>query len=813
MSRAAEILARVARMKQQRSQAQPAPRSSDLLAGLARMKRQALAKTQVGEVPVPVRRILDPLIQRMNRKGVKADDRRPSRVLAGARKKVRSGEVRKWIEANPGLVLQYARKGLLDQPSTPLAYPPKSRTLRKVLKQGRRGIINYGTDQLVNRPIAAEAFSGGGLYEIALWVEGVYVNQMCELNAKAIKTLQVNLHTEARERDALKWEPYSPDGGLDLLTGGPPCKDFTQARALGGGNYLGASSARNMYPKVLDWIADTQPRVVLLENSGAVAVSQPASERGSRIIAAPGIPGNTDRSLEIYNFFVNWWRNLDALGYEGHYWILYAPDYGTPQNRVRAWVVAWPKGAPWAKVLKKLPPRTHGHPASRLVREGKLLPWVSAFDREMSGCCGGYGLTGCMNLNNGEGACFTCEDGANFYEAPNQTGNEARLTPTTSVRNNIAGRLSDGRLRSNFISPIDLSPWSAFATRDPIEQVGKGAKVVDWLARAMVAHAKKDATNILIIPPDMPKHIYDLRYSDDEKERRVWASSLVRMSVRDMAKIQDVPMWWKFVGGKNAAMEQIGNGIPVNMGRAVARQAIKALGYECPLPGTESTNGLSGLWPYDRLDPCVIYNAPFAAPGAMFDTQIYADMQGMEGPYRQLTPQLSRKRPVADFKSLRRYERKRKIQEQRRQYWREHYPGAGVQDYIWETTSHGRLTGTPPGFGGTFISQRDDLGWMEHADAQWQFYTQLQGTLGDDKGARLINHLVLAYTHGAVANPDNWKSPGTKAQRRAGVRAMAKAMSDHSGAVDANVKWIEQDYDLSLGLPDWSVYNRGGPLQ
>ena len=670
----------------------------------------------------------------------------------------------------------------------------------------------------MNRPIAAEAFSGGGLYEIALWVEGVYVNQMCELNAWAIKTLRTNLHSEARERNALTWEPYSPDGGLDLLTGGPPCKDFTQARALGGGKNLGASSPRNMYPKVLDWVADTQPRVILLENSAVVSgITQPNVERTSYTIPSPGLPGTTARSREVQDFFVNWWRSLDALGYEGHYWILYAPDYGTPQNRVRAWVVAWPKGAPWGQALKELPPRTHGHPASRLVREGKLLPWVGAFDREMSGCCGGYGLTGCMNLNNGEGACFTCEEGANFYEAPNQTGNEGRLTPTLTVRNNIAGRLSDGRLRSRFISPIDLSPWSAFATMEPIEDVTKGSKVVDWLARAMVAHAKKDATNILIIPPDIPERIYNLRYSDSEKDRRIWASHLIRMSVRDMAKIQDVPMWWQFEGGKNAAMEQIGNGIPVNMGRAVARQAIKALGYECPLPGTESTNGLSGLWPYDRLDPCVTYNAPFAAPGAFFDTQIYADMQGLEGPYRQLTPQMSRKRPVADFQSLRRYERRRKIQEQRRQYWREHYPGAGVQDYIWESTSHGRLTGTPPGFGGTYEGGRYGEDWMEeeseHSDAQWQFYTELQGTLGDDKGARLLNHLVLAYTHGAVANPDNWKSPGTKAQRRVGVRALAKAMSDHGSRVGANVEWIEEAYDLSMGLPDWSVYDLGGPLQ
>ena len=48
---------------------------------------------------------------------------------------------------------------------------------------------------------------------------------------------------------------------------------------------------------------------------------------------------------------------------------------------------------------------------------GELLPWTRAFDRLVSGCCGGYGLFDCQNVNNAGGACETCFGAMGSYPA------------------------------------------------------------------------------------------------------------------------------------------------------------------------------------------------------------------------------------------------------------------------------------------------------------------------------------------------------------------------------------------------------------
>ena len=760
----------------------------------------ALASTQKRRPTQPPQRTVSddhsiplPLQQQVRRiadRHAKKSEPRPSHVYADLKKRNPRDP---WVAENRGPLLQFARTLLPRQPKTPLTYPPKKRKLWKADKEGRIGIIQAGSDELINRPIAAEAFSGGGLFEIALWVEGVYTAQVCEMDPWAVKTLRLNLHGEAVATDALKWDPKVPQGGLDLLTGGPPCQDFTPARVLGGGVKLVDASPRNMYPRVLDWVADTQPRVVFMENSGAVAVSNPQSQRSSEIIPAPGIPPKSGgRAWQIYNFFVSWWKNLEALGYEGHYYMMYAPDYGTPQHRVRAWVVAWPKGAPWKNELCKLPERTHGYPTSKAVRSGKLLPWVSAFDRLTSGCCGGYGLTDCVNLNNSEGHCFTCIDGGNFHAAPNTSGNQARKTPSRATVDGMADEWEPGKLRIKRIPFIDLTPWNAFAKREPIQQITKNFKVSDWLSRAMVKNALKDEKNILIAPPSVPERLWNNRYSLDYEERREFVEQLVRMSARDMGKIQDVPMWWAFEGGKNAVMSQIGNGIPVNMGRAVARHFMRALKYPVPLPGSYSDAAvefgswdLTGLWPYDRLDPCIEFNAPFSYPGGFHQKQYQAKQAGTQGPYRQIGPFDKRKRPVPNLRSLHQYEQKRQHHQQRRLWWSD--PSYdGYEKYHWEQLGNHRMTlgKPPPGMGEDF-----------------EFADEIEVLQGDWSGYQeaVINHLILAYAEAAMGK--SFKGPTKQAVRR-GVAELKRAGRGHLGGAD----WRPE-----YGVTGWSRFARVYP--
>jgi len=577
------------------------------------------AKPRPSHVLVDLRQQVAHVIARQERGG---------RVLRQARRAGplarRLPQAEAWLQAHPAVVLERARRDLPRQPQTPRRAPPSRRKLAGPVNPGIVGIIGTGQSELVDRPIAAECFTGGGLFSIALLVEGVFTPEICEMDENAIETLKLNLHEHAVSSNATTWDPTVPTGGLDLFCGGPPCQSFSQAQSLGTPG-MGVSSGENMYPRVLEWIADTQPRVVLMENSAEVATRNSRGVRKSLTVEPPG-----DTTGEVNDFFSTWWKNLDQLGYEGVFWVLYAPDYGTPQNRTRAWVVAWPKGAPWGEQLRRHPAPTHAHPTSKAVRDGKRLPWISAFDRLLSGCCGGYGLVECINLNNGADACLTCIDGAHFEPAPNQDGEQGRQPQSPKAIDTFAGWASPGRTRLSMIRPIDLSPWSAFRKRDPIGQVKGGAKVIDWLSKAITAHFGKDAKSGAIIPFDIPKGVYDLQDSRSVADRKRFSSWLQRVSVRDAAKLQDVPQWWAFSWNprvanttakqRKAVFRQIGNGIPVNMGRAAVRQVLTALGYPNPIPQTFAADPSSGLWPEDRVDPCGLFNAPYAYPGALHDT-------------------------------------------------------------------------------------------------------------------------------------------------------------------------------------------------
>ena len=158
--------------------------------------------------------------------------------------------------------------------------------------------------------------------------------------------------------DATTWVPHVPEGGIDLFIGGPPCQPYS---GLGHGE--GKWDKRDLFPQIPRIVAHCHPRVVVMENVGAAL------------------------SPRHKSWFDAWWKLMDEVGYEGTTWKLRAADFGSPQLRERAWFVAWPKGAPWGRSLRRPPAPTHAHPAK--AKSLGLAPWVSGFQRLHQGCCMG----------------------------------------------------------------------------------------------------------------------------------------------------------------------------------------------------------------------------------------------------------------------------------------------------------------------------------------------------------------------------------------------------------------------------------------
>lgn len=103
--------------------------------------------------------------------------------------------------------------------------------------------------------------------------------------------------------------PYA--GEVDLLAGGVPCPPFSKA-----GKQLGADDERDLFPEALRLVRECQPKAVMLEN----------------------VRGLLDPKFQPYREGVT--ARLRQLGYTGDWTLLHASDYGVPQLRPRAILVA-----------------------------------------------------------------------------------------------------------------------------------------------------------------------------------------------------------------------------------------------------------------------------------------------------------------------------------------------------------------------------------------------------------------------------------------------------------------------------------------
>jgi DNA (cytosine-5)-methyltransferase 1 len=129
----------------------------------------------------------------------------------------------------------------------------------------------------------------------------------------------------------------------DVIVGGPPCQGFS---ALGKRD---PNDPRNSlwrhYFRAVDQVL---PKILVMEN-------------------VPELLRSGD--------FVAFREHVEGLGYRIAAQVLNAADFGVPQRRKRAIVIASRVGDP------QLPQATHGDPTSWEVRSGLLQPWVTVRDR------------------------------------------------------------------------------------------------------------------------------------------------------------------------------------------------------------------------------------------------------------------------------------------------------------------------------------------------------------------------------------------------------------------------------------------------
>lgn len=156
-----------------------------------------------------------------------------------------------------------------------------------------------------------EMCAGAGGQARGLELAGFDHEGVVELDHDCCNTLRLNRPKWSVHEEDLSHFKGGRYKGIDLLAGGLPCPPFSIA-----GKQLGDKDERNLFPAAIRLVDETKPRAVMIEN----------------------VRGFLGAVFEDYRGFIR--AELKKLGYEAHWRIFNASDYGVPQLRPRVVIVA-----------------------------------------------------------------------------------------------------------------------------------------------------------------------------------------------------------------------------------------------------------------------------------------------------------------------------------------------------------------------------------------------------------------------------------------------------------------------------------------
>lgn len=168
-------------------------------------------------------------------------------------------------------------------------------------------------------------FSGIGGLDLGLERSGMRCEWQVEIDDYATKVLAKHWPNVTRFRDvyACGKDNLVP---VDLLCGGFPCQPHSFA-----GKRKAGSDERNLWPEFYRIIREIKPRWVMAEN----VLGLLSSDGG--------------------DFFGGILRDLAQAGYDAEWEVLRAADFDLPHIRERVFLLAYPTGRGWTRVLRDGP--------------------------------------------------------------------------------------------------------------------------------------------------------------------------------------------------------------------------------------------------------------------------------------------------------------------------------------------------------------------------------------------------------------------------------------------------------------------------
>lgn len=405
-------------------------------------------------------------------------------------------------------------------------------------------------------PTFIDLFSGCGGLSLGMAMAGWQGVFAIEKAGDAFKTFEANFLSDESavrfdwpewlERRAHSIEEVLKDheadirrlqGSIDVVAGGPPCQGFSFA-----GRRNKNDPRNKLFKQYVQFVSDIKPKAIVLENVNGMQIAHGASERGNRVRPGPKIKSYYQKLVEA----------LDDIGYVAEGWIINATDHCVPQQRSRLVVVG---------LQKSIEERLKGGISSAIdyIRSSgiqqreelgfpeKLSSQEAISDLEING----RPLLDCKDPASRKGFFVPAYDG-----------------PTTGYQ-----RWAHGEIGRDSMDSMRLARHREFVVEKfetILRECRKGVSVsdADRARLGMLKHRTvpmapdKPSPTVTTLPDDV------LHYS----EPRI-------LSVRECARLQSFPDWFRFLGKYTTGGErrkrdcprytQVGNAVPPLLARSV----------------------------------------------------------------------------------------------------------------------------------------------------------------------------------------------------------------------------------------------------
>lgn len=393
------------------------------------------------------------------------------------------------------------------------------------------------------RLLAADLFSGAGGLSLGLQDAGMTIVLASDIYPEANET-----HASNFGGLTLDWDLSDPDvvqqlgdvlrdAKVDVLAGGPPCQPFSKA---------GRSKIRDAVQKGQRDPHD-QRRDLWQSYVEVISIARP------RAVIMENVP---DMALDREMFILrSMCQRLEDMDYSVEVRIVQTSDYGVPQHRQRLILVAladrtrfeWPTpvahGVTVRQAISDLPSITPGWVSEEEMYDG--LPYSgpqTEFQRQMRRSRPG-----------------TPDTSRWVYD---------HVTRAVRADDLEAFKLMDSRTKYSDL-PDELKRYRSDIFDDKYKRL-------DWdsLSRTITAHIAKDG----------------YWYIHPEQHRT--------LTVREAARIQTFPDYYRFSGTPAAGFKQIGNAVPPMLGRAIGgavRESLAA-GEKIRSSREETADFLANAW-------------------------------------------------------------------------------------------------------------------------------------------------------------------------------------------------------------------------